>query len=137
MGHDESEFQKLKKEVTFLRERLKNLEPSLPEGEDQNSEIAKIARGRESLLHSALDCIITIDVESRIIEFNPAAERTFGYVRENVFGEPMAELIIPPDLRAAHSEGLKNFLLTGDGPVLNQRIEITAMRSNGEIFPSN
>ena len=135
MGHDESEFQKLKKEVTFLRERLKNLEPSLPEGEDQISEIAKIARGRESLLHSALDCIITIDVESRIIEFNPAAERTFGYVRGNVLGEPMAELIIPPDLRAAHSEGLKNFLLTGDGPVLNQRIEITAMRSNGEIFP--
>ena len=42
MGYDESEFQKLKKEVTFLRERLKNLEPSLPEGEDQNSEIAKI-----------------------------------------------------------------------------------------------
>ncbi|MEC8554305.1 MAG: PAS domain S-box protein [Planctomycetota bacterium] len=131
----ESEFRKLKNEVTFLRERLKNLEPISPLVDSQDNEIARIRRGRESLLHSALDCIITIDSDGRIIEFNPAAERTFGYAREDVLGKPMAGLIIPPELRAAHSEGVRNYLHTGEGPVLNQRIEITAMRSNSEIFP--
>ena len=135
MDQNDPEFIKLKNELTFLRERLKNLETLSEANDDSSNEILKIRRGRESLLHSALDCIITIDINGRIIEFNPAAERTFGYSRKQVLGEVMAELIIPPELRSAHAEGFKRFLSTGEGPVLNQRIEITAMRATAEVFP--
>lgn len=90
---------------------------------------------REGILLSALDCIVTIDSHGRILEFNPAAERTFGYGRDEVLGALMEERIIPPSLREAHRVGLRKYLETGEGPVLNQRIEITGMRSDGREFP--
>ncbi len=90
---------------------------------------------KSAILETALDCIITIDHEDRIIEFNPAAERTFGYSRADVLGRPMAELIVPPSLREQHYRGMKHFLATGEGPVLNKRIEVRAMRADGTEFP--
>lgn len=96
----------------------------------QESEARKAA-----ILEAALDCIITIDHTDRIIEFNPAAENTFGYNRADVLGRNMAELIIPPQLRAAHYRGLARFLETGEGPLLGRRIEVEAVRSDGTTFP--
>ena len=94
------------------------------------------SEGRKSaVLEAALDCIITADVEGRIVEFNPAAERTFGYTRAGVLGKLIAETIVPPSLRAAHERGLAHYLATGEGPILRQRIEVTAMRQGGEEFP--
>ncbi|WP_169977137.1 PAS domain S-box protein [Tautonia rosea] len=88
-----------------------------------------------AIVQSALDCIITIDHEGRVLEFNPAAERTFGYARQEVLGQSLSELIVPPALRQAHRDGLKRFLATGQGRVLGRRVEIDAMRSDGSIFP--
>jgi diguanylate cyclase (GGDEF)-like protein/PAS domain S-box-containing protein len=91
---------------------------------------------RESaILESALDCIITIDHRGLVREFNPAAERTFGYARDEILGKEMAELLVPPNLREAHRQGLARYMATGDGPVLGRRIEIEAMRRDGSIFP--
>ncbi len=88
-----------------------------------------------SLLDAALDCIISIDRDSRILEFNAAAERTFGYPRSLVLGQKMPDLIIPPQHRPRHYAGMKRFLETGVGPVLRKRIEITARRADGTEFP--
>jgi PAS domain S-box-containing protein len=91
---------------------------------------------RESaILESALDCIITIDHSGIVREFNPAAERTFGYTRSEVIGTEMAEMLIPPNLREAHRRGLARYMSTGEGPVIGRRIEIEAMRRDGSIFP--
>ncbi len=90
---------------------------------------------KAAMLDSALDGIISIDHQGRVIEFNPAAERMFGYRREQAFGQPLAELIIPPRLREGHRRGLVHYLATGQGPVLNQRIELPAVRSDGIEFP--
>ena len=90
---------------------------------------------KATILEVALDCIITIDGTGRIIEFNPAAEQTFGYTREEAIGATMAELIVPPALRAAHYHGFGHYLSTGEGPILRQRIEVTTMRKGGEEFP--
>ena len=57
--------------------------------------------------------IVSIDHAGRILEFNPAAEKMFGYRRSDVIGKPMAELIVPPDRRAEHFRGLKRYLATG------------------------
>ena len=88
------------------------------------------------ILESALDAIISIDHEGKIIEFNPAAEKTFGYSRSETMGKTMADLIIPPSLRQAHNRGLAHFLASGQGPVLGKRIELTAMRADGSEFPA-
>lgn len=90
---------------------------------------------KEAILATALDGIITINQEGLIIEFNPAAEKLFGYARQEVMGKGMAELIIPPHLRERHHNGLNHYLATGEGPVLGKHIEITAMRANGTEFP--
>jgi PAS domain S-box-containing protein len=88
-----------------------------------------------AVLQSALDCIVSMDHQGNVIEWNPAAERTFGYARDEVLGRPMAEVIIPSSLREAHRQGLAKYLATGDGPVIGKRIEITAMRKDGNEFP--
>ncbi len=106
------------------------------------SERRQIERaGRESdarkaaVLETALDCIITMDQSGNIIDFNPAAERTFGYRREDVVGREMAGFIIPASLRERHRQGLARYLTTGEGPVLGTRLELTALRADGSEFP--
>ncbi len=84
-----------------------------------------------AIVETALDCIIGIDAESHIFEFNPAAERTFGYTRADVLGRSLPELIIPPALHEAHRRGLATYLATGHGPVIGQRIEVPALHANG------
>ena len=89
-----------------------------------------------AILDATTDCVITIDHEGRIVEFNPAAERTFGYRRVEVMGQPMAELLIPAPLRAAHYQGLRRYLESGTGPILNRTIEFQALRADGTEFPT-
>lgn len=89
-----------------------------------------------AVLETALDCIIIMDAAGRIQEFNPAAERTFGYRREEVIGELLAEKIIPPALREMHQRGLTRYLETGEARVLGRRIEVQAMRADGREFPA-
>jgi PAS domain S-box-containing protein len=89
-----------------------------------------------AILEAALDCIISIDEASSIVEWNAAAERTFGRARPEVIGQDLAELIIPPEQREAHRRGLAHYLATGEGPVLGKRIEVNALRADGSIFPA-
>ena len=90
---------------------------------------------KSAILEAALDCIITMDERGHIVEFNPAAERTFGFRESDVVGAELAEKIIPLPLREAHRRGLARFLHSGEGPVLGKRIEITALRADGSEFP--
>jgi PAS domain S-box-containing protein len=90
---------------------------------------------RAAVLETALDCIISIDHESRIIEFNPAAEATFGRSKADVLGALLPELIMPPRYRELHYRGMARYLETGDGPVLGKRIEVSALRIDGSAFP--
>ena len=88
-----------------------------------------------AIMDSALDCIVSIDHEGCITEFNPAAERTFGYLRDEVMGRYLADVIIPPSLRTRHREGFARYLTTGEARVLGKRIEMTAVRADGSEFP--
>src|SRR5689334_19478984 len=75
------------------------------------------------------------DQSGRIVEFNPAAEQTFGYRREQTLGRTLAELIVPPALRQRHSDAFARFVATGEGRLLGRRIELTGMRADGSEFP--
>lgn len=87
------------------------------------------------VLQSALDCIILIDGAGVVVEWNPAASATFGFEREHAVGRPLANLIIPLRFREEHRLGLERFVASGDGPVLNKRLELFAVRRTGEEFP--
>lgn len=85
---------------------------------------------------SALDAVVAIDAAGRIFEFNPAAERVFGYSRDQALGQPMSELIVPPALREAHLKGFERHLTTGETAVVGHgRQELTALNAAGEVFP--
>ncbi|MDB5351002.1 MAG: domain S-box [Planctomycetota bacterium] len=90
---------------------------------------------KAAILQSALDAIITIDHEGKVLEFNPAAQRIFGLAPADVIGREMCDLIVPASYRDAHRRGMAHFLATGAGPVLGQRIEISALRGDGTEFP--
>jgi PAS domain S-box-containing protein len=87
------------------------------------------------IVRAALDCVITMDHEGHIVDFNPAAEDTFGYRREEAIGRTVAELLIPPDLRAAHARALHRYVDTGEATILNRRLELVAMRADGTTLP--
>jgi PAS domain S-box-containing protein len=90
---------------------------------------------KTAVLESALDCIIMMDEHGRIVDFNPAAERTFGHSRQDVIGRTVADTIIPPHLREAHRQGLAGYQATGQAPVMGRRVEFTALRADGSEFP--
>jgi PAS domain S-box-containing protein len=95
---------------------------------------AKEARHR-AMLDAALDCVVTMDHEGRIVDFNPAAERTFGHPAGDVIGRDMADVIIPPALRERHRLGLARYVATEEPVLLDRRLEITGLRSDGTTFP--
>ena len=88
-----------------------------------------------AILQFALDCIISIDDAGTVIEWNPAAEKTFGYSRDQVIGKPMHEFIVPYHMRPMHQAGMERYNRTGHGPVLGKRIEITGLHASGVEFP--
>jgi len=90
---------------------------------------------KAAVLETALDAIISIDQDGKVIEWNPAAERIFGYSRELAIGREMAELIVPKSNPDLHRKGLAKFLQTGRGRMLGQRTEVMALRANGAEFP--
>ncbi|MCU0705098.1 MAG: ATP-binding protein, partial [Fimbriiglobus sp.] len=89
-----------------------------------------------AIVDSALDCILSIDREGRVVEFNPAAERTFGYTRAEVLGCPLDDLILPPAHRGAHRAGIARYLRTGQSDLLCRRlVGLPAIRKDGAEFP--
>src|SRR5712671_3443425 len=87
------------------------------------------------LLHTALDAVIVMSADGKIAEWNDYAGTMFGWRRDEALGRNMAELIIPERLRAAHAEGLRHFLDTGEEGYLRQRIELPALHRSGREFP--
>ena len=101
-----------------------------------SSHAASAASGRfGAYLQAALDAVVVADASGCVVEFNPAAERIFGYSREEALGRTLAELIIPPSLRERHLRAFARFIETGEARVLGRRIELTGMRADGSEFP--
>ena len=92
------------------------------------------ARSR-ALLDAAMDAVIGADAEGRINYWNPSAETLFSWRSEEVLGKLLTETIIPPAYRDAHERGLRTLRETGEGPILNRRVEFTAVTREGREFP--
>ena len=97
-----------------------------------------IQEGAERLrltVDTALDAVIGADSHGVITDWNAQAEAIFGRSRAEAVGLRLDQTIIPEQYRDAHRQGLAHFEKTGEGPVLNQRIEIAALRRDGTEFP--
>jgi sigma-B regulation protein RsbU (phosphoserine phosphatase) len=88
-----------------------------------------------AIAQAALDCIITIDHHGRVLDFNPAAESTFGYDRDATIGRLLADLIIPAEFREAHERALAAYVQNGTPTILGRRLELAGMRADGSTFP--
>ena len=95
----------------------------------------RVEEQARSIVDSALDAVVVMDAEGIITDWNKQAEETFGWTRPEALGRRMSETIIPMQYRLSHETGLQHFFKTGQGPVLNRRIEITALRRDGTEFP--
>ena len=87
------------------------------------------------LIDSALDAVVCIDQDGRVVTWNSHAESLFGYPAEQVVGRDMAELIVPPVYREQHRQGMARFMATGKQKVIGKRLELLGMRADGTEFP--
>ncbi|HWG41822.1 MAG TPA: PAS domain S-box protein [Gemmataceae bacterium] len=125
-----------------LRERMGELEAMLALQEQRVEHLTLFAEqmqeseaGTRAIIDNALDGVITIDHTGRVIGFNPAAEKIFGFQREQLLGQPLEEWIVPHSLREQHRRGMAQFLATGQGALLGQRVETIGLHADGREFP--
>ena len=90
---------------------------------------------KSAIMESSLDAIVTMTETGDIIDFNLAAEKLFGYRREDVVGQELASLILPPERREGHRNGLARYVRSRESTMLGRRIELTAMKADGSEFP--
>jgi PAS domain S-box-containing protein len=88
-----------------------------------------------AIVETALDCIVVMDADGLVVEFNPTAQLVFGHRREDVIGRQLADVIIPERLRGGHHAGLERQRKGGPSRILGRRVEQVAMRSDGTEFP--
>ena len=126
-------------ELTGANQRLQSEIAERKRAEDGLKTAKEAAEESEQrtrlIVDTAYDAFLTMDSAGAITDWNHEAEVTFGWSREEIAGRPVAEIIIPERHREAHWRGLRHFLATGEGPVLGQRIELTALHRDGHEFP--
>jgi diguanylate cyclase (GGDEF)-like protein/PAS domain S-box-containing protein len=108
---------------------------SFEETKEWEEELRASELRKAMILDSALDGIITVDHEGRVLEFNAAARRVFGYTRAELFGRDVFEKIVPGPRREEARRRLQEFVQTGDAGDLGRRRESEAMRADGTVFP--
>ena len=88
-----------------------------------------------AIVETALDGVITLDAGGIVTDWNSQATALFGWTREEAMGKLRVETIVPDRDREAHLKGIREYLKTGEGPVLNRRIEVIARHKDGREFP--
>ena len=103
--------------------------------ESSNLALQQSREHAQSIIDTAYDAYVAIDADSRILDWNRQAERSFGWRRDEVLGRDITGLVIPPRFRQPQFPGVAHLLANGDGPALNQRMELTASHRDGHEFP--
>lgn len=91
--------------------------------------------GADAVLALMSEAYLAVTVDGRIVEWNPAAETTFGWNRRQAFGRDVAQLIIPRRLRATYLAGLRRLADGDPGKFLERRLQLTAAHRDGHELP--
>lgn len=84
---------------------------------------------------AAQDAIAIIDMNERVVYWNPAAEKIFGYVAHEAMGKNLHDLLVPASHRDIAHSAFKNFQNTGEGKLVGKTFEINALRKDGAEIP--
>ncbi|MFV1964515.1 MAG: response regulator [Pirellulaceae bacterium] len=88
----------------------------------------------QAIINASLECIITLDSDGKIIQFNPAAEKTFGYGTKEVIDKVFDELFLPPDVSERQRRSFQNFQRDRTGTMIGRRLEVPAYHKDGTEF---
>ncbi|MBF0585071.1 MAG: response regulator [Magnetococcales bacterium] len=111
-----------------LKQQRDRLEETLVELKLRENEL-------KSIFNAALDAIIMMDQEGKVIGFNPAAEKLFGYDRDEVIGRELADLIIPPQFRRQHRIAIEQHAnKSNDINGMTRRLDVQALRASGDVI---
>jgi diguanylate cyclase (GGDEF)-like protein/PAS domain S-box-containing protein len=119
-------------EIGVLADDFNRMTERLESGSREHREAEVRLR---ATIDNALDAVVQINSEGRVTGWNDQATNIFGWAREEALGRMLHETIIPPQYREEHIRGMKHYLASGEGPVLNSRIEITSLHRDGREFP--
>ncbi|MDB5872644.1 MAG: domain S-box protein, partial [Ramlibacter sp.] len=122
------------RDVTWQVDTTTQLRDEISRRTDAERSLSDANQRLQGLIASANDAVVTIDEHSSIIDWNTAAERTFGWSRQEAIGHTLTDLIVPPAFRKHHTEGIERFLRDGTAQIFNRRVETFAMRRTGEEF---
>ncbi|MBW8884206.1 MAG: PAS domain S-box protein, partial [Planctomycetia bacterium] len=114
--------------------RTAELERMNRDMKQQTKELEAAYLSKHAIVETALDAVVSMDERGRITGWNSQAEAVFGWSEAEVMGQSVAATIIPSSYRTAHQQGLKRYLETGDGGVLNKRIEVVGLHRDGREF---
>ena len=99
------------------------------------ADLADSVEHTRKILETSLDAFIAIDSEGVVTSWNLQAEQLFGWQRDEAVGKTLSRLLIPPNMREAHDNGMKQFLSTGEGPAIGKRLELMALTRDGGQLP--
>jgi PAS domain S-box-containing protein len=125
----------LKQSEELTMERATTILQNIIENKLAHEAIQKSEEIRRLIMNSALDAIICINPEGNVTLWNPLAEKIFGWKEDEMLGKHMADFIIPERYRPRHEEGIRHYLKTGEGPLLNKLMEISAINRQQKEFP--
>jgi PAS domain S-box-containing protein len=121
--------------VTRVRREYRRAQQERALARDAEASLRKSEAHTRSIVEMALDGFIGMDAAGMITDWNVQAEQIFGWSRQEAIGRPLSATIIPAQHRDAHEQGLRRFLATGVGPMLNTRIEIAGVHRDGHEIP--
>lgn len=128
-------FDMVMREAERLETELSQAEERAVELAASQDALAQSEALKAAIVEGALDCVIGMDAAGRIVDFNQAAEQTFGHRREDILGDLLGERLVPPSMRERHRLGLARHRDHGEGPILGRRIEVNALHRDGHEFP--
>lgn len=144
---EETKLQSDGREAVFLTSRVPltdesgevtgvlNICTDITQRKREETELRESLGRAQAILLATLDAVVEIDEKGIITGWNPKAEEMFGWPAGVAVGKRFSETVIPPRLRESHEKGLQHFLKTGEGSILNRRIEVMARHRNGYEFP--
>jgi PAS domain S-box-containing protein len=121
--------------VKRVRKEYRHAQQERALARDAEASLRKSEAHTRRIVEMALDGFIGMDADGIITEWNVQAQQIFGWPRQEAIGRLLSATIIPAQYREAHDQGLRHFLATGEGPMLNTRVEITGWHRNGYEIP--
>jgi len=125
----------LNRQIVTIQSNSAALDKAAIEAREAADSVRRSEERTRLIIDTALDAVVSMNEQGLIIGWNKQAELTFGWGFEEVRGRKLSDVIVPERLRKAHDEGLRRFLTTGVARVVNRRVEVPAIRKDGQEVP--